>query len=29
MQTRRITCEGFQRDDGHYEVESVLIDTKP
>lgn len=29
MQTRRITCEGYQRDDGLYEVEAVLVDTKP
>ena len=29
MQTRRITCEGFQRDDGLFEIESVLIDFKP
>ncbi len=29
MQTRRITCEGYQRDDGLFEIESVLIDSKP
>lgn len=29
MQTRRITCEGYQRDDELFEIESVLIDTKP
>ncbi|MBK6864406.1 MAG: DUF2889 domain-containing protein [Ideonella sp.] len=29
MQTRRITCEGYARDDGLYEIESELIDSKP
>lgn len=29
MQTRRITCEGYERDDGLYEIESVLVDSKP
>jgi hypothetical protein len=26
---RRISCEGFVRDDGLYEVEGLLVDTKP
>ncbi|HPU52477.1 MAG TPA: DUF2889 domain-containing protein, partial [Burkholderiaceae bacterium] len=26
--TRRIVCEGFQRDDGLWDIEAVLIDTK-
>ena len=29
MHTRRVTCEGYERDDGLYEIESVLIDIKP
>lgn len=29
MQTRRITCDGYARTDGLYEIESVLIDCKP
>lgn len=26
---RRITCEGFERDDGLFDIEGTLIDTKP
>ncbi len=26
---RRITCEGFKRDDGLFDIEGTLIDTKP
>ena len=26
--TRRIVCEGFHRDDGLWDIEAVLIDTK-
>lgn len=26
---RRITCEGFSREDGLFEIEGLLIDTKP
>ena len=29
MQTRRVTCEAYELDDGLYEIESVLIDSKP
>lgn len=29
MQTRRITCEGYQREDGLYDIEAVLVDAKP
>lgn len=29
VHTRRITCEGFEREDGLFEIEGLLIDTKP
>lgn len=29
VHSRRISCEGFVRDDGLYEVEGLLVDTKP
>lgn len=27
MQTRRITCEGYERDDGLYKIDSALVDS--
>lgn len=29
LHLRRITCEGFARDDGLFEIEGLLVDTKP
>lgn len=29
LHLRRVTCEGFMRDDGLIEIEGLLIDTKP
>ncbi|NDZ18904.1 molybdopterin-guanine dinucleotide biosynthesis protein MobB [Variovorax sp. WS11] len=29
VHTRRITCAGFSREDGLFEIEGLLIDTKP
>jgi len=29
MQTRRIVCEGYTRDDGLYEIETAMVDFKP
>jgi hypothetical protein len=29
VHTRRITCEGFEREDGLLEIEGLLVDTKP
>lgn len=29
LHTRRITCEGFVRDDGLWDIEARLVDTKP
>ena len=29
LHLRRISCEGFQRDDGLIDLEGLLIDTKP
>jgi hypothetical protein len=29
LHLRRVSCEGFQREDGLFEIEGLLIDTKP
>ncbi|MCB1868104.1 MAG: DUF2889 domain-containing protein, partial [Gammaproteobacteria bacterium] len=29
LHTRHITCEGFMRDDGLWDIEAKLVDTKP
>lgn len=29
LQTRRIVCEGYARDDGLYEIEVAMVDAKP
>ena len=29
VHTRRIVCEGFARDDGLFDIEGTLTDTKP